>query len=78
MAFAKERKKPDGSIYYEIRAYNKEKKHYYTKYYYPPDGWSARSVKKQLQRPEKRQLQQKPRSRGKNRMLSLWAKQMVT
>lgn len=49
MAFAKERKKPDGSIYYEIRAYNKEKKHYYTKYYYPPDGWSARSVKKQLQ-----------------------------
>ena len=41
MAFAKERKKPDGSIYYEIRAYNKEKKHYYTKYYYPPDGWSA-------------------------------------
>ena len=51
MAFAKERKKPDGSIYYEIRAYNKEKKHYYTKYYYPPDGWSARSVKKQLQRP---------------------------
>ncbi|MBR4549238.1 MAG: site-specific integrase [Oscillospiraceae bacterium] len=49
MAFAKARKKADGSTFYEIRAYCKEKKCHYTKYYYPPFGWSARAIKKQLQ-----------------------------
>lgn len=56
MAFAKERKKADGSIFYEISAYyggndeGKKKKapRRYTKYYYPPFGWSARSIKKAL------------------------------
>lgn len=48
MAFAKERTKADGTTFYEIRAYNKEKKQHYTKYYYPPRGWSARSIKNQL------------------------------
>lgn len=49
MAFAKERTKADGTTFYEIRAYCKEKKCHYTRYYYPPFGWSARSIKKQLQ-----------------------------
>lgn len=49
MAFAKQRQKKDGTTFYEIRAYSKEKKQHYTKYYYPPLGWSARAIKKQLQ-----------------------------
>ena len=48
MAFAKQRTKKDGSVFYEIRAYSKEKKQHYTKYYYPPFGWSARAIKNQL------------------------------
>ena len=48
MAYSKERTKADGSIFYEIRAYNSEKKQYYTKYYYPPSGWAARSIKNAL------------------------------
>ena len=49
MAYSLERKKKDGTTYYEIRAYHSEKKQYYTKYYYPPFGWSAKAIKKQLQ-----------------------------
>lgn len=56
MAFAKERTKKDGTKFYEISAYycgnDEEKKkkapRRYTKYYYPPFGWSARSIKKAL------------------------------
>ena len=48
MAYAKRRVKADGTVFYEIRAYHKEKKAYYTTYYYPPRGWSARSIDKQL------------------------------
>ena len=49
MAFAKLRTKKDGTTFYEIRAYCAEKKCHYTKYYYPPFGWSERAIKKQLQ-----------------------------
>lgn len=49
MAYSRERTKKDGARFFEIRAYSAEKKQYYTKYYYPPDGWSARAIKKQLQ-----------------------------
>lgn len=49
MAYARERTKKDGTRFFEIRAYSTEKKQYYTKYYYPPDGWSARAIKKELQ-----------------------------
>lgn len=49
MAYTRERTKKDGTRFFEIRAYSTEKKQYYTKYYYPPDGWSARAIKKELQ-----------------------------
>lgn len=48
MAFAKKREKKDGTVFYEIRAYHKDKKTHYSKYYYPPFGWSARSINKAL------------------------------
>ena len=48
MAFAKKREKADGTVFYEIRAYHSGKKTHYTKYYYPPRGWSSRSINKAL------------------------------
>lgn len=56
MGFAKERKKPDGTIYYEIIASyqgkDEEKKkkapRRYTTYYYPGRGLSSRTIKNEL------------------------------
>ncbi len=48
MAFSKERRKADGTLFYEIRAYNADKKTHYSRYYYPPRGWSKRAIEKAL------------------------------
>lgn len=48
MAFAKKREKKDGTLFYEIRAYNADKKTHYSRYYYPPRGWSKRAIEKAL------------------------------
>lgn len=48
MAYSRERIKKDGTKFYEIRGYSKEKKIYFSKYYYPPFGWSQKSIDKAL------------------------------
>lgn len=48
MAYSRKKEKKDGSIFYEIRGYSKEKKTYFSKYYYPPFGWSQRAIDKAL------------------------------
>ena len=48
MAYSRERIKKDGTRFYEIRGYSKEKKAYFSKYYYPPFGWSQRAIDKAL------------------------------
>lgn len=48
MAYSRKKEKKDGTIFYEIRGYSKEKKAYFSKYYYPPLGWSQRAIDKAL------------------------------
>lgn len=49
MANAVEKKSKDGRRFYELRAYNKAKKRYYTSRWYVPDGWSRRAIEKELE-----------------------------
>lgn len=48
MAYSRKKEKKDGSIFYEIRGYSKKKKTYFSKYYYPPFGWSQKAIDKAL------------------------------
>ena len=48
MANAVEKRTKDGRRFYELRAYSKEKRRYYTSRWYVPDGWSARSIQGEL------------------------------
>lgn len=50
MASSKEKFTKDGKRFYELIAYNKERKHYYTRRWYVPAGWGSRSIKSELEK----------------------------
>lgn len=48
MANAVEKKTKAGRRFYELRAYSKEKRRYYTSRWYVPAGWSRRAIENEL------------------------------
>ena len=50
MASSREKTSRDGKRFYELIAYSKERKRYYTRRWYVPLGWCSRTIKSELEK----------------------------